>query len=1188
MRLRILLVLFGTLLLCTAGFAQSNITGTISGTVSDATGAVLPNATVTITNTDQKIVTRTVKTDASGAYSVPLLPVGNYSIAVESSGFKKAEKTGIVLNVNDKITASFQLEVGAASQTVTVEASPIEVNLVSATGSELVTGRQVRELTLNNRNYVQLLTLSPGVSSTTAEQYYVGTTNPVTGGVNTIGFQVNGQRTSANNWTIDGADNVDRGSNLTLLSTPSVDSIQEFKLVRANYDAEYGRAASGQVQVLTRSGTSAFHGGLYEFWRNENLNADNYFTKRTRTTSAQCAPFRAAGDPWACDSRPALRYHNFGGTFGGPVPIGGLRKNTFFFFSEEVRRAITYSSGDATMPTAAELTGNFLVPVCVTFAANGSCTATSNRVTAFTPTAQAYITDIWSKAPLATDVTTHTITNFFRNVLNFRQEAIKVDHVFGPRLSVYGRYTTEKVPTDQPRGLFGPYTNLPGVANNHVESPGWTLVGHVTAALNPTFLLDGGYNFSYGAILADVTGSMDIAKSPDIHPTVPYTVTNHIVPSISFTSSVSGIGAEPQYRDYNRNHQIFGNVTKVMGRHTIKAGGTYYHYQKTENAAGNNAGSFSFTGAQVAGSGLNANCTASTLTNGVSNSVYCLSQGWANFLMGRVLTFTQVAVDITPNVQSNQMEFYGQDEWRVKPNLTLSFGLRYSLFRQPTDANGFLTTFDPKYYSTAAGQAFTIDPATGNRVPGTGNPLNGIIPTTAALKKCAALGNATSVPCWPAGTVAPYGNKVANEDMTDFAPRFGVVWDPFGKGQTAIRAGFGYFYDVPLFGIIEQNTFTNPPFSNSISISNTNFENPGSVLPSISAAPISLSARSGAPFKTPRSYQWNFDVQHQITRDFLIDVGYFGNVGRNLIGVFELNQPAVGAYVGTSADVNTIATCGAAPDGTASHCVNSTTTPRLNAIRPYKGYLAINAIRPIFNSNYNSLQVSTQKRFHGGSTWGVAYTWSHALTDNQTDRSTAPQNTFNLHGDYGPTQQDRRHIFTTNYVYELPWLHEQHGITGHLLGGWEMSGVITAQSGTPNTVSGVTIDRAGQGCLSASTPCGLRPDIIANPNQNAPHTFQQWFNTATYVQTPAGQIRPGTARRGDILGPGFWRADLSLLKNFKFGERVTTQFRVDAFNALNHTNPSGIGSFSVTSSLFGVVTTARDPRLIALGLKLNF
>jgi hypothetical protein len=1211
-----LLILGCSLLLMVGGaFAQANITGSISGTVTDSSGAVIPNATVTVTSVDQDRVERVLKTDGNGAYSVPVIPAGRYSIAVDAQGFKKTRKTGIVINVADKRTESFVLQVGASSETVNVEAAPVQVNLTNSTGSELVTGTQVRELTINNRNYVNLLTLSPGVSSTTPEGSYVGTTNPVTGAVNVIGFSVNGQRTSANNWTIDGADNVDRGSNLTLLSTPSVDTIAEFKLVRSNYDAEYGRAGAGQVQVITRSGTSSYHGGAYEFWKNNQLNADNYMTKRGRYTNPPsfCSAFVAAGNPQDCDTRPLLRYHNFGYTLGGPVPLGSLKKNTFFFFSHEFRRVITYSTQVATMPTAAELTGTFNVPVCVTFAANGSCTSTSTTISpaSFSPTAAAYIKDIYSKVPLSTDPVTHLTTNYFNAKSNFREESVKVDHNFGERLRVYGRYLHDDIPTTEPLGIFGPNALIPNVAPTATNSPGWSLVGHATWTKSPTLLIDVGYNFSYGAIISYPTGLTGSTASPDIKPTLLYPVTTAVVPSLSFTSSMSALGTRSLYLDYNRNHQFFGNLTKVHGKHTFKFGGTFYKYQKTENAAGNNGGSFAFTGAQVTGSGLNANCTAATLTAGISNSRYCIAQGWANFLLGRVNTFSQVAVDLTPDVRQNSFEFFGQDEWRVTPRLTLSLGVRYSIFRQPYDANGYLTTFDPRYFNPAI--AFTMDTAAGsagNRIlpvlpPGSNyclNPanaaqcLNGIIPTTSAIKKCAALfaTGQTSTACWPDGTKAPFGNKVANEDMGDVAPRIAFAWDPWGDGKTSVRAGAGFFYDTPLVGIIEQNVFANPPFSYTPSISNTNFDNPGTGVVSTSAAPISLSGRMQGPWRSPRTYQYNLSVQHQYRGDIFVDIGYFGNVGRNLIGLFEQNQPPVGAYVGTTADASVGVAIASNPCGanTTAPCVNSASNPRLNNLRPYRGYLAINGIRSIFNSNYSSLQTSVRKQFRTGSTFGLAYTWSHALTDNQTDRSSAPQNSYNIRGDYGPTQQDRRHILTANYVWMLPWFREQHGIFGHILGGWENSGIITAQSGTPFTVTGVTIDRAGESCLTSASPCSARPDIIADPNVGGPHTIAQWFNTAAFAQVPAGQIRPGTARRGDVIGPGFWRVDMSMMKNIKFTERVTGQFRIDAFNALNHTNFNAFGSTALNSSLFGQISTAtggvRDPRNVQLGLKINF
>jgi len=295
-------------------------TGSIAGTIRDSSGAVVPNATVTVTNTDTKVVVRTVKSLSGGDFSAPLLPIGHYSVAVEAQGFQKFVQDGIVLNASDKLTVNPTLAVGTASQQVNVQANALQVETQSTQAAGLVTGTQVRELALNGRNWEQLLTLTPGVNDAgNADQLYVGNFAPQ--GTNLVGFSVNGGRREENNYMLDGADNIDRGGNLTLLSFPSVDSIAEFRVIRGQYDPEYGRAASGQINVITRSGTASLHGNLYEFWRNDALNA---------------RPF-ASLYPVVTPHIPYLRYHDFGGTLGGPVWIPKIyeqKNKTFFFFSE--------------------------------------------------------------------------------------------------------------------------------------------------------------------------------------------------------------------------------------------------------------------------------------------------------------------------------------------------------------------------------------------------------------------------------------------------------------------------------------------------------------------------------------------------------------------------------------------------------------------------------------------------------------------------------------------------------------------------------------------------------------------------------------------------------------------------------------------------------------------------------------
>src|SRR6266481_811029 len=344
------------------------ITGSIAGTVVDKSGGAVASATVTIQNADMNdVVVRVLTTNSSGQFVGPYLPIGHYTLRAEAPGFKTTERPGITLNVNDHLTVDLALEPGTISEKVTVEADVSPVELETATASGLITGTEIRELALNTRNYEQLVALTPGVSTGLAsDQLYVGVTNP-TGLSNQINFSVNGGRPTQNNWSVDGADNVDRGANLTLLTYPSVDSIEEFRVVRGQYDAEYGRSSSGQINVITRSGTSAFHGDLYEFFRNNVLNANSFFNNRSGIV------------------RPPSRYNDFGGTIGGPVFIPGVynadKKKTFFFFSEEVRRVITYTNFDPILPSQPNIAGNFLTPVCTQHdPTTGACTQQTTQI----------------------------------------------------------------------------------------------------------------------------------------------------------------------------------------------------------------------------------------------------------------------------------------------------------------------------------------------------------------------------------------------------------------------------------------------------------------------------------------------------------------------------------------------------------------------------------------------------------------------------------------------------------------------------------------------------------------------------------------------------------------------------------------------------------------------------------------
>ena len=1119
---------------CASLMAQT-ISGTVSGTVRDSSGAVVPNASITVTNADQNSIVFNGKSNSAGQYTAPFLPVGNYAVTADAMGFRKAQHTGVKLNVNQNLTVDMALQPGSAQQTVTVTTSPLQVDLQSAQAQTIISGTQVRELTLNTRNYEQLVGLMPGVSTAVSDQLYVGVSNPV-GTSNQINFSINGSRPTQNTWNIDGADNVDRGANLTLLAYPSVDSIAEFSVQRSNYNAEFGRSSSGQVNVITSAGTNQFHGDLYEFFRNDVLDANTYLNNRKGTAI------------------PPLRYNDFGGTIGGPI----WRDHTFFFFSEEARRVITYTNFLADVPSTAELHGDLSAngaPVCVLWSPPGPnqvCLQTGTQVTQINPAAQAYLNNIWNKLPAPDNPNCTggcTLTSNGRNIFNLHQEIVRVDHVFGPRFRIFGRFENDAIPTTEPGGLFIG-SALPGVSTSSTNSPGRIVSIHATSAFSPTLINDAGYNYSHGGVLSTPIGLTAGKNSPDVLSAIslPFASTLAVAPTLTFTS-FQNVADRGQYRDFNDDNNIFDHLSKVVGRHALKFGATYHWYQKDENSANGNQGSFGFP---------------TTAPDGTSSEY----QEWANFLTGNASSFTQASADFRAVIHQQQWEIYAQDTFQARPNLTLTYGLRYSLYRQPTDANGHLTNFDPHTFNRTAAPA--INPANG-QLASAPNPLNGII-----------IG----------GKGSPFGDAVNSQNNLSFAPRVGLAYDPTGSGKMSIRAGYGMFFDSSAVSRYEINTFTNPPFVTSLSLGAVPLNNPnGTAI--VSNFPSAIAAVDTG-WHTPYSQEFSLDVQRQFPSQWLLDVGYYGATGTHLLGEVDLNQPLPGAYVTALAPYRT---------NPNAPIARGSDTQRLNAIRPYPGFDAINQQITEYNSNYNGLQVALQKRIGANSLLNVNYTWSKAMTNAFSDTSPA-QNTYDLAAEYGAARYDRTHIFNANFVYELPFFQTQSGSVGHTLGGWEISGIVSTYTGLPFTVTGVLNDPAGQGVLDGSSAVSGRPDIVGDPNQasaasGAIHNnngIQPWFNTAAYAQVcptinkitscPNG-ARPGDSRPGSVRGPGLWRADLSGFKNVKLNERMRLQFRAEAFNVFNHTNPDTI-STSATSSLFGKVTAYRDPRILQLALKFYF
>src|ERR1035438_9922357 len=628
--------------LATGLFAQ-DISGTIGGAILDPTGATVPGAKVTITNTDRNQVLRTITTDASGTYSAPLIPVGQYSIKVEVKGFKTEARTAITLNVNDDLKFNVTLQVGSMTEMVTVEASALSVELGTVASANTIDGTQVRELSIATRNYEQLVALMPGVVSVATDELYIGNSAPA-GTAATMPFYINGARNSANNWTVDGADNVDRGSNLTLMTFPSIDAIAEFKVERSLYTADTGRAGGAQISVITKSGNSQFHGGVYEFFRNDALAANNFSNNANKVNvidSANPQNNCTTNFTSTCAAKvPPLRWNDFGGTIGGPIYIPGKynkdKNKTFFFYSQEHRRIITYTTFNPILPTAGMLTGTFSQPVCITVAAGGcpAGTAPVNQIPAnlINANSAAYIKDIYSKIALnSTNSVAATTAGFFaqRNLYNSDQYIARFDHTFNERFAIWGKFEIDQIPTTEPGGLFTGST-IPGGAITNTNSPGRQIVVHALNTIRPSLLNEAGFNFSQSKIIATPVGLTAKANSPDVNPAEPFTNTQGVIPTVSLTSGTSIIGYGP-YNERNRNYTFFDNVTWIKSRHTFKFGWNTNRYNKTENAA-SQQGSFGFTNA------------------GAPTGTGAFQQSFANFLLGNVATFTMPSTDITPNL----------------------------------------------------------------------------------------------------------------------------------------------------------------------------------------------------------------------------------------------------------------------------------------------------------------------------------------------------------------------------------------------------------------------------------------------------------------------------------------------------------------------------------------------------------
>lgn len=1074
----------------------------ITGEVRDAAGAAVPGADVKAVHVATG-VTRSTVTGEDGSYVFTSLPIGTYQLAASLPGFKKAVRDGVELHIFDRLSVDFTLEVGEIAEEISVVAHVPQVQTETSEKSGLISGEEVRDLQLNGRSFMTLLELLPGVASDMPDRADPNT-NP--------SVSINGARSSASNFDIDGSNNMDIIVGSSALNTfTSVDTIAEFKVITSIAPAEYGKGGFAQVNVVTRGGAKQFRGSFYEFFRNDALDARDYF-------SHQVLP---------------LKLNNFGYTIGGPLVLPGYNRNrdkTFFFFTQEFNHLSTQAQAVNTrVPTEAHRKGDFsdlgpgkdgkfgtaddpvIDPVTKKGFPGGIIPASRMDPNAVKIIQLFALPNAQGRLPGV-----NNFTSAAPSVQRWREELIRIDHNFSTTFKMYGRYAQDSAFVRNPyggSGITGANTRFPGLGATQSDRPGKNFVVRATHVISPTLVNEAG--FTWSRRLFDMQSVSDLrdrtALGIDIPELFPENKGN-IIPQINLGSSYSAINISRGGHKELFTMELSDNLTKIAGRHILKTG-IYYFY------------------------GGNLEQKFSPQTNGAFNYTTGFSKNpVANLLLGFPNTYTEVENTVWTDARFGSLEAFIQDDFKVRSNLTLNLGLRYSAYFNPYDRDNVLNNFIPSRYDPAL--APRIDRATGRPVPGTGDPFNGIV---------------------MAGTDSPYGRRVTENHTDLVAPRIGFAFDPWGKKRTVLRGGYGIFYTRPLIGTFLNNGLDNPPFSRSITIQQPSFTNPAGGREAPAGVPNLTTLVT--PMLAPTNQQWSFGVQQQLFAHTVLDVSYVGSHGTHLLRPLNINSPPAGLAAAEKIHIN--------------------------AVRPFLGYGNITQRESSASSSYHSLQAKLNRRLSGKLTFSAAYTFSKSIDNASSDRggSDLPPDSRNAAAERGPSDFDRRHIFTGSYIWHLP-RPAKGGILGGVLNGWQLSGIARFWSGKPFDLV-LTRDVAGIGTVQ-----NQRPDVIADTR--GPRTVQEWFNRAAFARPKDGAF--GNMGRNTLRGPGVNKWDIALFKNFQWSEDVKIQFRAEAFNAFNHPNFTNVGRSLFTSATavdpnrnnFSIVTGTRDERVLRFALKVNF
>jgi hypothetical protein len=1139
------------LLISQAIYAQSDL-GSIQGVVKDPSASVVPNASVTVKN--QAGLERLVKTNDSGVYTVTNIPPGIYSVTIVAAGFKKFESVNNKLDSSSSLGVDAVLTVGAATETVEVTASATQLQTENATVQKLVTREQIDSLELNGRNPVGLASLVPGARGGNLS----GLNFNFTQGPSNF----NGSRNPENLITYDGAPATRTRSNGTSIGAADVDSTQEVQILTAAYAAEYGRTSGAQIRILTRSGGKDFHGATYEYVRNDVFNA-NTWTRNHTAGQAFAAP---------------IRYNQFGYNIGGPAywpgKINSDKSKFFWYWGQEWVKYRFTDSATWTVPTNLMRQGDFSELLTL-----GPQNILGKVVTIKDPnTGNPYPGNVIPRAQLSQNGTgilkaypaPNLAVGNFIGTSNYyitaghpqdqRKDTLSVDLNLTEKQRVQFRrnnYTffeyqpLDGTPTETPK-----YFNRPNQTNSldHV----WTITPSLINEAIATVSLDDVY------IPVDTAHFFDRTTAGINYPYI--FPTGKLIPNRIPTANITGLtgltGNPYPSHSSGPIYTFTDSLTWVKGSHTMKFG--FYFERSGENdndeinvnacptCTNNQNGQFSFTDTRSG-------------NPGTGNAI-------ANTALGLFDSYSELGQRAYTPFRGQSFEPFVQDNWKVNSKLTVNYGFRYTVIVPYHAIWGNMIVFDPALYDPT--QAVKVDPKTGTILTGSGDRYNGmVIPGSgwpaAAKGRFPEAFNPAYDYLFRGGK---YPNYFSNIQWNQIQPRVGIAYNLNNK--TVIRTGGGRFYTR--LGVSDSVFLGgNPPFQPTANVSFGSADNPGGT--TTNSLPLTVTTQSRA-FKNPEAWNWNFTVEREFYLNSVLSVAYVGRRGLHQQRESDINQPTP-AVVLANPGVN------------------------LDALRPFKGYNSIRETDNVASSRYNALQVSWNRRLTKGLLFGMAYTYSKSMDDGSNQRDIIPD-TYYAGNLWGPSEFDTRHVFITNFLYELPFFKGSNSLFGRALGGWQVSGIIQKQTGTPTSVGkgtdyvGVGLDGSlaggvGQYWVYSGAPIVYSKQIVvnsANPGADSNYWFQVTDSNGNklFTQPTAGTFNHQQGIRDLIYNPGFNNVNMGLFKKFAVNERIGFQFRAEAFNVFNHPNWGGVTT-DPTSTSFGKVTgKTGDVRNLQLSLRAYF